>query len=1122
MSQVTRSVLRGILEPDPRMEFWDSQSGEYNSGGTRLAALPTGGNLPGVPEPAQDTEMVLQASGSQSRNQELRIQTQTGGFADRLGASFVWKYNGDPATGWRGWDAPTLLTGWEPVEWSDADEWRYPHAVTLTDDTVVMVLQKGAAGGSVYLYTYTRDPEDGSFTSSLLISLGTQNQDSQPCLCVLPSGRVLLYTWVEDTDAESSNVRMYFSDDDGGTWSLGSYAVLPESVSTVSGATGYDTGRLRAAYKDGQVLLVASITSNDTTEQCQDVLVQFASSDLGSNFVEVDRTDKEVAPTQGGNYQDLVVVDGYFILTYLDLTSASPVSVRLASAYTSFVASGEAIEADAGTEAWGTLDGSSKYFTAGDLACWRDEAGHVYLTGRQPTVGQQWVVLRSIDAGQTWEKLARSSMTGGAGKWWDASDTSTYPSGACAVWQRARALIIHGHASNPSTYSQSISISYLGGYSTVTMPSYEAIRDQRLQVTWSTTYLPFDLPSDVGWTKTTTGAPTEDLSAGQLVTTVTTTQAISYAQTPSGTVDHGIIATVIVAVPSGRADFRVRLGNATHGYEVEVRITDTTVSAYDVVALGGTIIGSAATYAGSAVQVLVAMIGDQVTVWYRVYSATHDRVWVEVAQTAVLTDDAGATFTTNRVRFGTATGGAATRTHTWRMVAFVTDEASATNYVGTNIFNQENPGELFGRPYASEPLYVDDGVLVKAVDGPTVRGDQWDINTRYTYDPSHLLPQVTPSRRRVWRSAPITELNASTAWIHLAWRLDTDGDGSYLSEDSLLLNDLIALYLDGAKCADLRIGLWYDGAWHEVATTSIEQFAGNRVGNVLRPAGSSATGGKWRVDEAAGCGIGFYDAGYTAAAWTGSITSNTEGITNPDSATARRARFLLADPDSASSTSPYVGIWPSRHLIIIHPSGYDSAIRGVRVRIPVTSAAGYPGRPASGFYEIAKVCFGPVHVPGQDWSWDRAITTSPNVETSTAADGSRRTRVLGPTTRTIEVNWADGIDMSGQRSAANPDYLKGSANTSAEPVAFAYDVPEKLGDLVSHLDGSDRIVCYIPRIEYDSSSTSSGDYDQDYADRARGVIYGRITSPVRIEQVLGEDYESEIYRVTTIEFSEEP
>lgn len=1106
MGRVEKTVLRGILEPDTRLEFWPEESGEYDSGGVRLAPLPTGGSLPGVPQPTQDTEMILQAGGSQSANKALRVLTQAGGFADRQGATYLWKYEDDDY--WRGCDAPNLLVAWELVKWTNSSSvaYQFPHAVTLTDDTVIAVSQSGQSPPSVR--GQVRDPDAGTWSSVNIHALDTQTQEVHPCLLQLPSGRLLCYFWVEDTDQDTATVFLRYSDDGGGTWTLASQSVLPDVWSTASGSTGYDTRRLRAKYKDGQIMLVAWLTSHDTGDDTQDILVQYASSDLGQHFAEVARHDKTLTSgdQEGGAYQDLEVTDGYFVLAYLDLVTGTPIVVRMSNAYESF-RTHTSYDASAGTEAWGIITGGQSYFSDGDLALWRDEPGNLYLTGRQPTVNQAWIVVRSADAGKTWEGMARSSLTGGVGKWWDAGDSSTYPKDACATWQRGRALIIHGHASSPGAYDESISCSYLGGFSTVTMPSYEARSDLSLQVTWGVTYMPFDEPDDVGWTKGTVGSTTASISSGVLNTTAAALGSLTYTLGVE-TLDQQILAMAVCHVESGQGEFTVQISDGASGYRVRCAITDTTVEVWDDVADAQ--VDSTWNYVGDAVQILVALEGNAVQVWARVYSNSHDRAWTVIATEPGLDVDGIAD---NEIRIVTT----ASSEVDWRMVCAVTDEGTTTPYAGTGLYNQQNPGGLIGRPYASVMQYVDDGLTIKAVDGPTFPGDTWNIDSRYTYDVDNLLPHLEPSRTKVWRSSAITGLDASTTTIRLAWRLDRDGAGDYLDEDCRIENDVLGLYLDGLNFSSAAVSLYYGAAWNDVDSTGVSEFQGRRYGNVIRPYDSSS-GVKWRMDEAVGCGIAMING--ASVSWKGVVEENTEGATFTQTlGTTKVATFRTADADAASSTATRTfRIWPRRHLLVIHPANFSRTIQGIRLEITVPSGGGLPGKPAAGYYELATVAFGPLHIFGADYAWDRTIQVVPNVETSRAPDGSRQTRVLGPALETLEVNWADGVDVSGQRLTA-PDYITGSAASDAEPVSFAYDAPEKLQDLVRRLDGPDRVIVYVPVIDYDAEEVG---YAGSYLERARGTIYGRITSPVRIEQVLGSELENEIYRVTTVEITEEP
>lgn len=1116
MSQVARSILRGFARQHPTTEWWDAESGEYSAVGVRLAALPTAGNIPGVPVPQTETDMVLEAVGSQSRNKEHRILTQRGGFADGDGATFLWTLEGED---YRGWDVPNSISAWEHIVWTStaASSVQFPHAITTPNDKVICVASQGTLGEDVSLHTRS---VAGVWTSDTAALDATTTEATHPCLVPLPSGRILLFYWVEDDAADTANIRMEYNDDELVTsFQTAQAACLPVDIdiqgTSGAGAAGYDLGRIRAAYSNGQILLVVQLVAHNTTPATRDIFVQYASSDLGASFTLVETWDATLsgAGQEVGNYQDIVVVDGSFYFFYLDGINAQPYVRKITNAYEP-LRNATAVRC-ATTEVWGVVSAAPSRFTDGDLAAWRDEAGNLYVTGRQPTVTNGWIVVRSTDGGNTWTAMGEGTGGTGTGKWSDTSDVASYPYDACATWQRGRALVLHSFVPKVATTDESFVVSYLGGSTTVTLPSLTIRRADIYQVTYDYGWFPYDLPTDVGWTAS--GAGSGVITTGRLVITTAALATRFYDRNPTGTIAQGCIVEAAAHLVSGQqTGLQVRLADGTNGYACQVAVDSTSITATDTVS--STQIGTAshgATGSGG-VQIKVAMQDNNCTIWFRPFDTGHDREWTQLGQRLAMSDS-GAAAANNRVRFGnnTSPGGVESQ---WRYVQYV---FGANSIAADLASGQANPEELLGRPYSSIGTFVDDGLIIKAVDGPTQGGDLWHIDTQYTHPTSNLLPSSEPSPDRVWRSGPISEFNASTAFLHLAWRIDSDGDGGNLDQDSGLLNDLLAFFLQGLNCAGIYLDLYYGGAWNNVTQTGVHQFAGTRKGNVVRPTSSSTFGGLWRAEEAAGAGVGFYSVGYTVADWTGTIESNTEGITNTNGVTSKTPSFLLADPDSASASSPSVGIWPRRSLTIIHPSGYARDIKGFRIRIPVTAAAVYPGRPAAGYYEIAKVFFGHVEVFGSDYSWDRQIRLRPNTELSSSADGTRRSRVLGPALRDLKIGWADGVLMTNYREETAPDYVKGSANAAAEPVAFVHDLPYKLQDLVRSTDGADELLLYIPYIAYDSSSTSSGDkvsYTQNWAN---GVLYGRLTSDVEITQVVGDDEVDDMYRVTEIEFSEE-
>ena len=71
--------------------------------------------------------------------------------------------------------------------------------------------------------------------------------------------------------------------------------------------------------------------------------------------------------------------------------------------------------------------------------------------------------------------------------------------------------------------------------------------------------------------------------------------------------------------------------------------------------------------------------------------------------------------------------------------------------------------------------------------------------------------------------------------------------------------------------------------------------------------------------------------------------------------------------------------------------------------------------------------------------------------------------------------------------------------------------------LLDRIDGPGLPVVYIPKIDFSQAGTPQFDPRQ----YSRGAIYGRTTSPITLETVLGSEEKDEVYRVNTIEIEAE-
>ena len=240
-----------ILVPDPRITY---------SAFLPVASTYTGtAPIPGQPDPSDEYSVSLTARGDQAAADELVVNVRQGGQIGREGATFTWRLNNGDR---HGVDAPTVITDFEAVTWETTPNVANAHVVVTGADELLCVWERGTYGDSVY--TSTR-ASNGTWSAEAEISLGATVQTGcSPCLLRLDDDRLLLFAWIAN-GTDEGQIRMMFSDDDGTTWEMGASAVLPAILDTSGTSSGFVPLRLRAAQIDGQILLLVSLRSLDTT-----------------------------------------------------------------------------------------------------------------------------------------------------------------------------------------------------------------------------------------------------------------------------------------------------------------------------------------------------------------------------------------------------------------------------------------------------------------------------------------------------------------------------------------------------------------------------------------------------------------------------------------------------------------------------------------------------------------------------------------------------------------------------------------------------------------------------------------------------------------------------------------
>ena len=119
--------------------------------------------------------------------------------------------------------------------------------------------------------------------------------------------------------------------------------------------------------------------------------------------------------------------------------------------------------------------------------------------------------------------------------------------------------------------------------------------------------------------------------------------------------------------------------------------------------------------------------------------------------------------------------------------------------------------------------------------------------------------------------------------------------------------------------------------------------------------------------------------------------------------------------------------------------------------------------------------------------------------------------------KTIRLSWADPVDITEiSTDAVDPDYWT-ALTSSTDAVATSKDVPLFMLGLLTRLQGTIRPLVYLPKID---RLASTGSVQADILVREDEQVLAVITSDVTIESVLGNEMDTEIFRVSTITIEE--
>jgi hypothetical protein len=1033
--------------------------------------LTQAGPRAGVPIPVDGegaSRFALAARGTQTG--DLQVRSQRGGFASRdaeeSGAGYVWRdattVGGTTTYGsWRGWDPPRNVVRFDApiVAESAAGTIRY----AKKPSAVI------CADGSVLMAVEVRDTSQAlPYQIAIWRRSGTSDTWAR---VTSPYGQTSAPTWDLCpclVALDSGRIVLYYVLYDsvlsGGAitaWYSDDYGTtwsfVGDGLADTNPAAAIST--LTGAQRDGCILLCAFTSGTGD-------VYQFASTDFGNSLVLVEQW----APSNALLACAVTATpSGFMVLVNGGSGGATGTYAhRIGDAFSPLSAS------------TGVSVRSGTTFTPG-LAVACDEAGVVHAYPFQTTFLDPYY---SFDDGASWQGYQGPAYT------FDYTGSAAFSLDSyCAVAARGQVLILGTYTAGSTTVS-GIRSWTLGGYSTVTMPRYgRSFLPKSLQG-WPGTWHPVNLPERMGWTRTATPPATiGSIATGALVLTTVAEQEW-YSVTPGTTNVAGLHFRCVISVATAAAfgdglSVLLRLDDAVNRFGARLQWTTTQWRLIDDVS--GATIGAAQNYTGT-VEILVginvpaatAATAGSVRTWSRRVDSTSQsgvREFTAGPSSTALTR--AATSTGHRIQFGHRAAG--TYTSTWYEVAWAYGATSINVQLASGF---TSPDDLFARPYASSGSgsYVGSGVSVEARGGPTWLGESWDIERRYDYGIERAL--TFPSPRQFWKATTNSEI------IALLW--GTVGTNAYASRG------LIAIYLGNCNAETVAVAYRNVGgaSWTTLGTADrcvgLGSLAFDQMNKSVRP--TTDAGIFLRANEFAG-------------GWFVDVTAGTmkQIVSHPEgrwSSAAPLRTMLHLDGSIGTTTGRTNGkIIPRDTVILVDLSGIDTpAIRLTLAKSSTTDAV------QAGVIRVGKVVG-----LGTRYDWGRTIDLDlDGAELAEARDRTIRSLAAAPPRRIVSVAWADtAIDQTDADRFGDPDYILGGNAAIAGVQSTAYTIE----GVAREIEGAVDPIVYLPAIGPVSSLK--------VLNRRHEMLYGRLTSGVSIENVLGEEGDSELVRIATITLQEE-
>ena len=1085
------------------------------------------GPRPGLPSADRDSHLVVVPSGAVTGTKALEVRGQHGGLPGQVDhGAMVAVRRSDQAryAGWETWQ----LAGWEAITYETGNTDEEPDCCTLADDSVVVVYRRGTV-----LRAHVRSAS-GSITGPFTVYSGDRPV-YWPALVAIGDD-VYVIAWRRGVQDNGTSSRYYLSvwrsTDGGTTWAEAQdYATTETDVlgplTPVWGGGGkFLLGRIRAAYRDGEVCVLAHLIRDLDTASLPgeaDYVRHWAGPALTTRM----DTVETVQGSLGWALPDIVATPSGFLVTAVERVTGV-VSVAIGSAWQPLGTAALVTAVTDGTGAgWSEpepgvfiLDG-----LAGQALSW-DPAGVAVIAATRATTGSPpagtLYAAYSPASGATWRRSHQSldaslSLAGHIVNPYDYSGGTqgNYPRQYGACWQRGRLVLTHNWVADVATYDDSIALAYFGGWTDLPLPYEDDGALLRDRVGWEVVWLPYELPDNQDYTSTTAG-----ISSAQLSSVLSGCEVLAtgdgavlagqhhYTWTGTAVVNQTLVAeweaalSLGGAVGSAQIGVRLRLANVGFGCWIGFYMASTQVNIVDVTSGSALSLVTGLTD-GVSYQWRVGMqantetgAGRSVQVWYRLADQHEDRRWNRVGSWT-LADDSGAAGTVPRVEFGHIISGGAGPVNLsyWRQVKFTVPRyaGSFATWHDLDQSGGDNPAKLPGRVLGSAAVYALDGFRLAGRRGPLLIGDSWAIPVSGEYEIERAITLDTPSRRIHHRSVD-TSVDVVIPWAEAP----TATDAVMEDEDH---PPMMALHIDCNWRLAVLQSRTSGGAWATRATIDTRVLQGvtyTRTGRYLRASADGDTtylhrdevDPDWTIEFDDGAGTTTYQrpAGNSPGRWRSTITEP-------------RARLEL---ESAAPSLPTAGgvlsLWSPSVTVLVE------GVTASAWRLVIDSAHGT----VAGDYRT-HIAWGEAHILAQPPSWGRGFTAIAGHDRAELEGGLGVRVERAPAARELRIAYDDSVDESEIGTSAEVRYVTAFSGGLAEPSSSVGEIPRSLVRALERQAGRP-----VGWVVWDRGGGSAA-----VLRRRHEQLWGTVESAPDLEVAVGDEGTTEVVRIGTITLREE-